>query len=204
MKLYYSPTSPYVRKVMVVLHETGQLADVELVSASGTPLAPAEPLMTGVPLTKVPALEREDGPTLFDSRVICAFLDDRGSGGLYPGGSRRWETLTLEALGDGILDAALLMTYETRLRPEEKRTPDWIDAQWAKIARACDALDGGWTGHLAGPLDAGQVAIGCALSYVDFRHGVRGWRDGRPALAAWHKDFESRPSMQATRPPEGS
>lgn len=204
MKLYYSPTSPYVRKVMVVLHETGQLDDVDLAVASGTPLAPAEPLMAGAPLTKVPALERADGTTLFDSRVICAFFDDRGKGGLYPGGSRRWDTLTLEALGDGILDAALLMTYEARLRPEEKRMPEWVDAQWAKIARACDALEGVWASHMAGPPDAGQIAVGCALSYVDFRHGARGWREGHPDLADWHGRFESRPSMQATRPPEGS
>lgn len=114
MKLYYSPTSPYVRKVMLVLHETGQLEDVELVSASGTPMNPADALLSKNPLTKVPALERPDGPTLIDSRVICRFLDERGQGGLYPKGAGQWHAITLEALGDGILDAALLMTYEAR------------------------------------------------------------------------------------------
>ncbi|MHA6264401.1 glutathione S-transferase [Arenibacterium sp. CAU 1754] len=203
MKLYYSPTSPYVRKVMVVLHETNQLDDVELITAGGTPLAPAAPLIGKNPLTKVPALERADGPAIFDSRVICAYLDDRGKGGLYPGGGKRWDTLTLEALADGILDAALLMTYESRLRPEDIRWDDWVDSQWAKIARACEALDGMWMSHLAGPLDMGQIAVGCALGYVDFRHDARGWRKGNDALAAWFEKFDSHPSMAATRPPEG-
>lgn len=200
MKLYYSPTSPYVRKVMVLLHETGQLADVELVTAGGTPLAPADGLLAKNPLTKVPALERPDGPTLFDSRVICAYLDDRIKGGLYPAGPARWDTMTLEALADGILDAALLITYEARLRPEEKRMAEWVDAQWAKIERACAALTARWMSHLAGPLDMGQIAIGCALGYVDLRHDARGWRRGNDALAAWFAAFDSRDSMALTRP----
>lgn len=203
MKLYYSPTSPYVRKAMVVLHETGQLDDVELVTAGGTPLAPAAPLIGKNPLTKVPALERRDGPTIFDSRVICAYLDDRGNGGLYPQGNKRWETLTLEALADGILDAALLITYESRLRPEGMRWDDWADSQWDKIVRACEALNSIWMAHLAGPMDMGQIAIGCALGYVDFRHDSRGWRKGNDALAKWFEKFDSLPSMVATRPPEG-
>lgn len=200
MKLYHSPTSPYVRKVMVLLHETGQLADVEIASASGTPLSPAEPLMGKNPLTKVPALERDDGPTLFDSRVICAFFDARTQAGLYPEGARRWEVMTLEALADGILDAALLMTYEARLRPEDKQWDSWTDAQWIKIERACAALNQRWMAHLSGSLDMGQIAVACALGYLDLRHDARGWRQGNEALAAWFEAFESRPSMQETQP----
>lgn len=203
MKLYYSPTSPYVRKVMMVLHETGQLDDVELVNVLGTPLKPAEELLSRNPLTKVPSLERDDGPTLFDSRVICAFLDDRGKGGLYPQGDSRWEVLTLEGLADGILDAALLMTYEARLRPEEIRWSEWVDGQWSKIERACAAANAGWMAHLSGPLHIGQIALACALGYVDFRHGSRGWRNGNDALAAWYAGFESRESFAATVPPAG-
>jgi glutathione S-transferase len=203
MKLYYSPTSPYVRKVMVLLRETGQLADVELITASGTPLAPADELLAKNPLTKVPALERPDGPTLFDSRVICAYLDDRAKGGLYPEGAGRWDTLTLEALADGILDAALLMTYEARLRPEDKQMQEWADGQWAKIARACAALNARWMSHLAGPLDMGQITVGCALGYVDLRHDARGWRQGNDALGAWFEIFDSRDAMAVTRPPQG-
>jgi glutathione S-transferase len=203
MKLFYSPTSPYVRKVMVLLHETNQLNHVQLIPASGTPLSPADELLGKNPLTKVPALERPDGPTLFDSRVICAYLDDRGKNGLYSSGNARWDILTLEALADGILDAALLMTYEYRQRPEDKQMPEWVDGQWGKIERACAALNTQWMGQLTGPLDMGKIAVGCALGYVDLRHDARGWRQGNDALAAWFENFESRPSMQETRPPKG-
>ena len=202
MKLAYSPTSPYVRKVMVLLHETGQLDDVTLEERSGTPLSPAEALLPQNPLGKVPALSRSDGPALYDSRVICAYLDERAGAGLYGTGSRKWDVLTLEATADGILDAALLMVYEGRLRPEENRMSDWVDGQWAKIERACRALETRWISHLSGPLDMGQIAVGCALGYVDFRLHARGWRNGNPGLAKWFAQFDSRPSMQATRPPE--
>ncbi|MDP5219695.1 glutathione S-transferase [Ruegeria sp. 2205SS24-7] len=200
MKLFHSPTSPYVRKVMVLLHETGQLADVEIVPTHSTPISPAESLLGKNPLTKVPALERADGPTLFDSRVICAFLDARVQAGLYPEGARRWEVMTLEALADGILDAALLMTYEGRLRPEGMQWDSWTDAQWIKIERACAALNQRWMAHLSGALDMGQIAVACALGYLDLRHDARSWRTGNEALAAWYSGFESRPSMIATRP----
>ena len=201
MKLFYSPTSPYVRKVMVVLHETGQLPDVELAPASGTPLDPDAALMGHNPLSKVPALERAEGPTLYDSRVICRFLDDRAKAGLYPQGAAQWDTLTLEATADGILDAALLMVYENRLRPEPLRFSPFVEGQWAKVARACSALNSRWIAHLSRPLDAGQIAVGCALGYLDFRHDARNWRAGNDALAAWYADFAARPSMTATVPP---
>lgn len=202
MRLYYSPTSPYVRKVMVLLHEAGKLDEVELITASGTPLEPAAGLNAANPLTKVPALDRDDGPTIYDSRVVCAYLDDHFGSGFYPAGARRWDTLTLEATGDGITDAALLMTYEARLRPEDKRFPEWVEGQWSKIARACSAVNERWMSHLSGPLDMGQIALACGLAYVDFRHGARNWREGNDALAAWFETFSARPSMAATVPPQ--
>lgn len=201
MKLYYAPTSPYVRKVMILLEETGQRDDVELINVATTPVAADPALLAKNPLAKVPALERPDGPTLYDSRVITAYLDARGGDKLYPAGSRRWDTLTLEATADGILDAALLMTYELRLRPEEKRMEEWVDGQWDKIARSVAALNTRWMSHLNGPLDMGQIAVGCALAYVDFRHGARDWRKGNDALAAWFATFESQPWMRSTVPP---
>lgn len=201
MKLAYSPTSPYVRKVMVLLHETGQLNDVTLEERATTPLNPDQTLLPSNPLGKVPALERAEGPALYDSRVICAYLDDRAKGKLYGSGARHWDILTLEATADGILDAALSMTYEARMRPEDKQMPEWVDGQWDKVARTCAAINTRWMSHLQGPLDMGQIAIGCALGYVDLRHDARGWRSGNDALAAWFATFDSRASMQATRPP---
>lgn len=200
MRLFHSPTSPYVRKVMVQLHETGLLPQVELVTGAGTPVDPGKAPLEANPLGKIPALERDEGPALYDSRVICRYLDDLSGAGLYPQGSRLWDTLVLEATADGILDAALLMVYEIRIRPEEIRHAPWVEGQWAKVDRALDAIETRWIPHLQGPLDMGQIALGCALGYLDFRHAARGWRNGRPHLAAWEAHFAERPSMQATRP----
>ena len=200
MRLFHSPTSPFVRKVMVTLHETGQAADVTLVPAKGTPVDPGSMPLGQNPLGKIPALERDDGPAIYDSRVICRFLDDRARANLYPS-PRQWEVLTLEATADGIMDAAVLMVYESRVRPEENRFAPWVEGQWAKIGRALDALDQRWLSHLNGPLDMGQIAVGVALGYLDFRHGDRDWRNGRPGLSAWNAVFAERASMVATRPP---
>ncbi|MEP2782269.1 MAG: glutathione S-transferase [Pseudoruegeria sp.] len=199
MKLYSSGTSPYVRKVIVTLHETGQFEDVEQIPSSGTPLAPADKLPAVNPLGKVPALERPDGPALYDSRVITQFLNARAGAALYPQ-SRYFDILTIEATADGILDAALLMVYESRLRPEDKQFPDFVDAQWRKIIQALDVLNTRWVSHLVGPLDAGQIAVGCALAYLDLRHDARNWRQGRDGLAQWYADFATRDSMLMSQP----
>jgi glutathione S-transferase len=187
---------------MVLLHETGRLADVEIVAGSGSPLDPGSAPLSQNPLGKVPALERDDGPALYDSRVICRYLDHRFGGHLYPDPPRLWDALTLEATGDGILDAALLMVYVSRLRPEEIRMPDWVEGQWAKIARALAALDARWLSHLKGRLDIGHIAVGCALGYLDFRLDARNWRASAPGLADWYAGFAARPAMMTTRPPE--
>jgi len=202
MKLAYAPTSPFVRKVMVLLHETDQLDAVELDGRATTPMDADPALLSYNPLGKLPALERPDGPALYDSRVICAYLNDRAEGSFYGKGSRHWDILTLEATADGIMEAAVLMTYEARLRPEGKQYAAWVDGQWDKVSRACAALNTRWMSHLQGPLDMGQIAVACALAYVDFRHEARGWRKGNDALAAWFETFDSRPSMTATQPPE--
>ncbi|MBP0482696.1 glutathione S-transferase [Sagittula salina] len=199
MKLLHSPASPFVRKVLVTLRETGQLSDVEVVNIATTPMASHPELIAANPVGKIPALIRQDGPTLYDSRVICRFLDARAEAGLYPE-KRLWDVLVLEATADGIMDAAVSIVYEERFRPKEIVSMDWIEAQWAKVSRALDALETRWMSHLSGPLDMGQIAVGCALGYLDFRHDVRGWRTGRPELAAWEARFARRESMVATRP----
>ncbi|MDD9922778.1 MAG: glutathione S-transferase [Boseongicola sp.] len=199
LKLLHSGSSPYVRKVMVLLHETGLVDQVELIPGSGTPLAPNEATVGANPIGKVPVLLRDDGPSIYDSRVICRYLDDHAGGKFYPA-SRLWEVLTLEATAEGILDAALLMVYENRLRSEETRSTEWVEAQWAKITRSLDAIEDRWISHMHGPLTMGQIAVACALGYLDLRHDARQWREGRLALAAWFAKFEDRASMQATLP----
>jgi len=199
MQLFGNAASPFVRKVRVVLLETEQQDEVTEVHAAGHALdSSAMPLVEN-PLGKIPVLARDDGPALYDSRVICRYLDERAGAGLYPP-TRIWELLTLEALADGIMDAATLIVYEARCRPEEHRSADWVEGQWARIARALDAVDDRWMSHLSGKLTMAQIAMGCALGYLDFRHPDRGWRDGRAALAEWSESFAERDAMQATAP----
>ncbi len=204
MQLFYSPTSPYVRKITVLIQEAGLQDRIERVAAVGTPLEPGSLPLHENPLGKVPTLVTPQG-TLFDSRVICRYLDQVSGARAYPAGDALWQTLVLQAMADGILDAALLMVYETWLRPQGMQFQPWIEAQWAKIARALDVLEKDWQDHLTTPRtgcpDIGHIALGAALGYVDFRLAARDWRHGRPALAAWAAGFMARPSMQTTIPP---
>jgi glutathione S-transferase len=199
MHLISSPLSPFVRKVRVALIETGLAGQVEEVRLATTPLDTDPQAAAANPLGKIPALIRDDGAALYDSRVITRYLDDLAGGGLYPQ-ARLWEVLTLEATAEGIMDAAVLMTYEGRFRPEDLQYALWVEAQWAKIARALGAVEARWMSHLAGPFDMSHIAMGCALGYLDFRHDARGWRQDHPALAAWYATFAARDSMVATAP----
>ena len=199
MQLISSQASPFVRKVHVVLHETGQSQDIEVIEAGTTPINTPDHVRAANPTGKIPALIRPDGPALHDSRVITRFLDARAKSGLYPE-ARIWEVLTLESMADAIMDAAVLITYEGRVRPEEQQSDVWKEAQWGKIRAALDVINARWMSHLAGPLDASHIAVGCALGYLDFRHDARGWRTGVDALAKWNEAFQERESMQATAP----
>ncbi|EAR52901.1 Glutathione S-transferase [Oceanicola granulosus HTCC2516] len=199
MQLVMSAASPFVRTVRVLAREAGLAERIEEVPVATTPLASAPEALAANPLGKIPALVRPDGPTLYDSRVICRYLDAQARDGFYPK-RRLWEVLTLEATAHGVMEAAVLMIYEARLKGEEGKSADWIAAQWQKVARALDALEGRWMSHLSGPLDVAQIATAVALDYLDFRHGGRDWREGRPALAAWHARFAARPAMVETKP----
>ena len=199
MKLTVSPASPFVRKVRVLIRELDITDKVAEMDVATSPLASDPKVVAANPIGKIPALIRDDAPTLYDSRVITRFLNDTHEGPLYPA-ARIWDTLLLEATADGIMDCAVSMSYETRLRPEAQQSPDWIAAQWQKASRGIKAVNDRWMSHLNGPLDMAQIAVACALSYVDLRHDARNWRDGNDDLAAWHAKFCERPSMQATVP----
>lgn len=200
MKLYHSPASPFVRKIMVVLQETGLFDQVGIIPATGTAIESGTMPVAQNPLGKIPALEREDGTTLYDSRVIMRYLDELAGGKLYPDTPILWETLTLEATADGIMDASILMVYEGRCRPEDKQFDGWVEAQWLKVARSLDAIEARWMAHLSGRMDAAHIGLGCALGYLDFRLDGRSWRDNRPELAEWYENFEKLDSMRATEP----
>lgn len=197
MKLLISPASPFVRKVRVLLREADLLVTVEEIEVSTTPLASDPTVVSANPTGKIPALMRDDGPAIYDSRVITRYLDDHANAGLYPT-ARIWDVLTLEATADAIMEAAVLITYESRMRPAEKQFDDWTDAQWGKAIRAVGTINDRWISQLSRPLDMGQISVGCALGYLDLRHDARGWRNGNAALAQWYAQFAQRDSMVAT------
>ena len=199
MQLLISPASPFVRKVRVLLRETQLIEQVKEIAVTTTAFNSAPEVVTANPVGKIPALLRPDGPAIYDSRVITRYLDDIAGAHLYPQ-SRIWEILTLEATADAIMDATVSMAYETRLRPETEQSPDWIEAQWEKAARAIAAVNRRWMSHLMGQLNIGQIGVACALSYIDLRHDARGWRNNNVALAEWHANFAKRESMIATAP----
>ncbi len=204
LTLYHSPTSPFVRKVLIVAHECGLADQITLRSAAGSPVDPGTMPIGQNPLGKIPALERPDGCTLYDSRVICRWLAERaGPAGatFYPPPPRLYESLVLEATGDGIMDAAVATRYELVLRPEPLRWQEWANGQWAKVERSLDALESRWMAHLKGPFCIGQAAVAAALGYLDLRFPEREWRKGRPALAEWEARVAERPSVAATRHP---
>ncbi|UQS90300.1 glutathione S-transferase [Pseudomonas chlororaphis subsp. piscium] len=203
MTLFHNPASPYVRKVMVLLHETGQLDRVALQASQLTPVNPDAALNQDNPLGKIPALRLADGNVLYDSRVILDYLDQQHVGNpLIPReGSARWRRLTLAALADGIMDASVLIRYELALRAPEKHWEQWLDGQRDKIRRALAVLEADAIAELASHFDVASISVACALGYLDFRHPDLQWRDAQPRLAAWYAEVIQRPSMLATQPP---
>lgn len=198
MKLRYSPTSPYVRKTVIAAIECGLRERIETVETN--PWSPDTDLGEDNPLGKVPALITEDGMVLFDSPVICEYLDSQGAAAtLFPApGPARWSALRVQALGDGILDAAVLRLLEGR-RPEARQSADWAARQKRAIERSLDALEADRSA-LDGAVTIGQIAVGAALGYLDFRFAADEWRATRPGLTAWYEAFAARPSMQDTIP----
>lgn len=203
MKLYHAPVSPFVRMVRVLLHETGLTDRVTLETVAGTPVAPGSLPLAQNPIGKIPVLETPDG-ALYDSRVICRYIDHLAGGQAYPAPPALWDVLVVEATAHGMAEAAVLIIYEGRVRPPEQRSEAWVEAQWSRIARAAAVLERDWMDHLertpAGCPDMGQIAVAVVLAYCDFRLPARDWRAGNPRLAAWAAAFAERPSMRETVP----
>jgi glutathione S-transferase len=201
MKLYYSPTSPFVRKVMVCALELGLADRLEKETTNVGPIDRNQSVIPVNPLAQVPSAVTDDGLAIHDSRVICEYLDSLAGGNrLFPApGNARWRALTEQSTADGLLDAALLGRYE-RARPAEKQYEAWHAGQMDKIRTALNQCNA-WVPMLGARVDIGTIAIGCALGYLDFRYDALGWRTGRQPLADWYAGFAARASMQQTRPP---
>ena len=199
MMLFFSPSSPFVRKVMVVAHELGLADRIERMPSFAAPVDRNAAIREHNPLGQVPTLLTDDGQALYDSRVICEYLDGQAGGLLFGDGETRWRNLRDAAMGDGLMNAALLARYEGTLRPEALRWEDWRRGQLEKVTDVLARLEP-MAPSLGGRGDIATITFGCGLGYLDFRFPDLGWRDGRPGLAAWYAAFGDRPSMQATRP----
>lgn len=198
MKLRYSAFSPFVRKVRITAMECG--VELELVTTNAW--APETDLVEDNPLGKVPALVLDNGEVLYDSPVICEYLDSLHHGHkLIPqDGHERFRQLTLQALADGILDAAVQIRIETTIRPEDKRWNGWIERQQAAITRALDVLEKE-VGHWGGVFLIGPITVVAALSYLEFRQ-ICDWRHNRPHLTHWFQTIHNRRSVRETEPAE--
>lgn len=198
MKLHWSPRSPYVRKVMITAHELGIADRIETVRTVVRMDTPNATLLPDNPLSKIPTLVLPDGSALFDSLTICEYLDDLAGGSLFPrAGAARWRVLTLHSLGQGLIDLLIYWRNE-RDKPAERQTQALLDSYAIKAEATLDRLESLSAELRERPFAICHIAIGVALSYLDFRFAHLLWRDGRPALAAWHAEFEARPSLRAT------
>jgi len=175
---------------------------IELVNAAASVVDPDQRIVQANPTGKIPTMVLEDGTVLFDSRVICAYLDTLHDGKkLMPrSGAKRFEIMTLEALGDGIMDAAVNNRYENALRPEEFRWSAWSDGQMGKVNASLDQLEEKRLKSLGRVPNMGSIAIASALGYLEYRYPDLKWRKNRKGLARWFKRFSERPAFQASMP----
>ncbi len=201
MKLYWSPRSPYARKVMVFAHETGLAGQIETVKTLVSASNPNRELMRLNPLAKIPTLVTGDGMVLFDSSVICEYLDSlHGGEKLFPADpGRRWPAQRWHALGNNLLDNLVPWRNE-RLRPQTQQSPEVLAAFEAKVKNALQFLDNEAAALAAAPVTVGHVTIAVALGYIDFRFPDLEWQNGRGRIAGWYAVFAQRASIRNTIP----
>jgi glutathione S-transferase len=200
MLLHWSPRSPFVRKVMIVAHELGVGARMRTVRTVVAASAPNLELMKENPQSRLPTLRLDDGTVIYDSRVICEYLDSVHGGTLFPPAfPERLVALRRQALGDGMLDTMLTWRGE-QLRPSERRSGKHVDAWRLKTVMSVELLEDEADGLGGSPFSIGHIALGVALGYVDFRFAELAWREGHPRLAQWYETFAARPSVVANQP----
>lgn len=199
--LYYASTSAFVRKVMISAQVLGLADRIVRLDSAAHPVERDERIAAFNPLAKVPALRTPEGISLYDSRVICEYLNAFAGGLLFPAeGDTRWISLTRQALGDGLIDAALLARYEFTARPAAAQWSPWAEAQLTKVRAALAEIDSQAPILSDQPDDIGVIAIGCALGYLDFRFADLDWRRDHPRAAAWFERLSQHPALRATQP----
>lgn len=201
MRLIHAAASPFARKVRVLAAEAGLTPRIQLIDTAVLPVTCNEQVNALNPLGKVPVLETDKGEVLFDSRVICEYLDslhDRPR--LIPWEPEaRWHALRVAALADGLMDAALLVRYERAVRPAEYQWNEWVEGQMNKVYRALAALES-HANDLRNPPSIAHISVACALGYLDFRFSEIAWRESHTELARFQESFAARESMQVTIP----
>jgi glutathione S-transferase len=199
MKLYWSSRSPFARKVMVAAHELGLAERIECVPIVTAASDPNPDLLAQNPLGRLPVMRLADGGALYDSTVICEYLDTlAGAPRLFPAGPARLTALRRQSLGDGMLDTLVLWRNERLRRPEFQSAPHLV-AYRRKTHSALAAVEDE-IGAVAGePVNIAHVVFAVMLAYLDFRFAEEGWRERHPVLAAWYAEFARRPSMTATQ-----
>jgi glutathione S-transferase len=201
MILYHTPTSPFVRKVLVAAHELGLAERLETRFLRPVPTRADPALSAANPLSKIPALILDDGSAIYDSAVICEYLDSLHAGPrlVAASGPARFRALRQQALCDGILEAAILVFYERSMRPAALQWPAWLEGQAEKATQGLDALERE-APSFGAEVDLGQVCAGITVGWLEFRGVLGDLRATRPALTAWYEGFRARPSMKATEP----
>lgn len=201
MKLYWSPRSPFVRKVMVCAHELGLADRIEAVYALVSPNQVNAEVLRVNPIGRIPALETENGTVLYDSNVICEYLDaELGSSRFFPKERpQRWDTLRRLALADGMLETGVTWRAE-RTKPAPQQSSHFLLACDQKITHALAAVEDDASSLRQEGFDIGELAIACALGYLDFRFVELDWRASSPRAAKWFETFNARESMQKTTP----
>ncbi len=201
MRLHWSPKSPFVRKVMVCAHELECADRLVLVRSVGAMLRPNPAIMRDNPLSKIPTLVLDDGTALFDSAVICEYLDALAGGTLFPRDpAQRWPALRWHAFADGLLEVMVLWRNE---RDRDAPLQPLMDAFEVKARASLQRLEQEAEALAAAPFSIAHVALGCTLGYFDYRFDALRWRDQAPTLAAWHAGLAQRPSFVATEPADG-
>ena len=204
MKLLFAPTSAFVRKVMVCAHFSGLADRIEHLDSAAHPVQRDARIALHNPLAKVPTLVLDDGMALYDSRVICEFIAHTGGNThLFPAaGPARWVALQQQALGDGLIDAALLARYEYSARPTETQWPVWRQAKLTSMQACLRRIESVAPTLGVSEPTIGDIALACALGYLDFRFPELAWRASCPDAAAWFARFDALPAMQQTQPYE--
>ena len=199
MKIFYSALSPFARKCMLVAEELNLSDKIEKLASAANPVNRDQNILKHNPLAQVPTFFTDDGEVLFDSKVICEYLNEQGGGNLFGSGPQRWKILTEHAAADGVMAAAILVRYEKLMRPAELQWSEWTAGQMDKISTGLqyfeDRVD-----TLAERVDIATLTLGAALGYIDVRIADYDWRSNFPGLRDWFALFSERDSMKKTVP----